>query len=195
MLLPNDKVSFTDFRNVLSVVYPSFIGIFQGANLCSDLKRPFKAIPRGTFLSVLASTVLYSSVFFIAALAAPSSVLREDTELLLRYAWPSPLLGYAGTMAVGLISALSCFGAALLLSLLLSAAHAVAAIVCVSHVCANCAGVWGRLADKAGRFASSLRLQPTHTHTRTHTHTPHIKTQRSPPASCSPWPRTGRSGS
>lgn len=32
MLLPG-KVTFNDFRNVLSVVYPSFIGIFQGANL------------------------------------------------------------------------------------------------------------------------------------------------------------------
>lgn len=33
MMLPNDKVTFGEFRNVLSVVYPSFIGIFQGANL------------------------------------------------------------------------------------------------------------------------------------------------------------------
>lgn len=78
---------------------------------CSELKHPFRSIPRGTFGSLAASCVLYTLVFLIAAVSAPASVLREDTEVLLRYAWPSPLFGYAGTMAVGLISALSCFGA------------------------------------------------------------------------------------
>lgn len=112
LMLPNHHtVSYKEFRSVLSVVYPSFIGIFQGSNLCSELKNPFQAIPRGTFGSLAASCVLYTLVFIVAAVAAPASVLREDTEVLLRYAWPSPLFGYAGTMAVGLISALSCFGA------------------------------------------------------------------------------------
>lgn len=116
LLLPDHHtVSYKEFRNVLSVVYPSFIGIFQGSNLCSELKNPFQAIPRGTFGSLAASCVLYTLVFVVTAVTAPGAVLRDDTEVLLRYAWPSPLFGYAGTMAVGLISALSCFGASLLL--------------------------------------------------------------------------------
>lgn len=109
-------------------------------------------------------------------MAAPSSILREDTEVLLRYAWPSPLLGYAGTMAVGLISALSCFEVS---PRILQSLAEDRAIRVLSDWELNKVGVWGLgvLGDASILHLLSRPHPITHSHIHTYTR---IQTQTSP---------------
>ncbi|KAM4747699.1 solute carrier family 12 member 1 isoform 2-T2 [Rhinophrynus dorsalis] len=70
-----------DFRNgegffsVFAIFFPAATGILAGANISGDLEDPQGAIPKGTMLAILITTIAYLGV----AICAAASVVRDAT--------------------------------------------------------------------------------------------------------------------
>lgn len=62
-----------DFFKVFAVFFPAATGILAGANISGDLKDPQKAIPKGTLLAILITTMSY----ILIAVFAGCTVLRD----------------------------------------------------------------------------------------------------------------------
>eukprot|EP01134_Creolimax_fragrantissima_P001336 CFRG1336T1 len=112
------------FFSVFAIFFPAATGILAGANMSGDLKDAQKAIPKGTFLAILISSVVYMVMAWFcgftvqrqvideeASNAANSTVYGTDYGLLFSYdvvamvsIW-SPLV-YAGIFSATLSSAL-----------------------------------------------------------------------------------------
>ncbi|XP_009938549.1 solute carrier family 12 member 1 isoform X1 [Opisthocomus hoazin] len=63
------------FFSVFAIFFPAATGILAGANISGDLKDPQGAIPKGTMLAILITTVVYVAV----AICAASCVVRDAT--------------------------------------------------------------------------------------------------------------------
>ncbi|XP_074110335.1 sodium chloride cotransporter 69 [Cotesia typhae] len=62
-----------NFFSVLAIFFPAATGILAGANISGDLKDPQKAIPKGTILAILLTTISY----LLMAAMVGGSVLRQ----------------------------------------------------------------------------------------------------------------------
>ncbi|XP_068128614.1 solute carrier family 12 member 1 [Hyperolius riggenbachi] len=63
------------FFSVFAIFFPAATGILAGANISGDLKDPQGAIPKGTMLAILITTIAYLGV----AICAAASVVRDAT--------------------------------------------------------------------------------------------------------------------
>ncbi|XP_010217436.1 PREDICTED: solute carrier family 12 member 1 isoform X2 [Tinamus guttatus] len=63
------------FFSVFAIFFPAATGILAGANISGDLEDPQGAIPKGTMLAILITTVAYIGV----AVCAASCVVRDAT--------------------------------------------------------------------------------------------------------------------
>uniref|UniRef100_A0A8B9P9S4 Solute carrier family 12 member 1 n=1 Tax=Apteryx owenii TaxID=8824 RepID=A0A8B9P9S4_APTOW len=63
------------FFSVFAIFFPAATGILAGANISGDLEDPQGAIPKGTMLAILITTVAYIGV----AICAASCVVRDAT--------------------------------------------------------------------------------------------------------------------
>lgn len=96
-------------KTILTLIYPTFIGIFQGANKVAELKDSYRSVPRGAFFSVLTSGVFYTLLFCTLAAATTKQNLQDEGKyVLLVLAFPSKWVSVIGTILIGLGSALSC---------------------------------------------------------------------------------------
>ncbi|XP_035736946.1 bumetanide-sensitive sodium-(potassium)-chloride cotransporter-like isoform X3 [Vespa mandarinia] len=62
-----------DFFSVLAIFFPAATGILAGANISGDLKDPQSAIPKGTLLAILLTTLSY----ILMAIMVGGSVMRD----------------------------------------------------------------------------------------------------------------------
>lgn len=67
-----------NFFSVFAIFFPAATGILAGVNISGDLKNAQKAIPKGTLLAILFSTLIY----LILAWLAGSCVTREATGIV-----------------------------------------------------------------------------------------------------------------
>ncbi|KAK3600460.1 hypothetical protein CHS0354_013016 [Potamilus streckersoni] len=61
------------FFSVFAIFFPSATGILAGANMSGDLKDPQKAIPKGTFLAILITSLVYLAIIWTSG----GCLLRE----------------------------------------------------------------------------------------------------------------------
>lgn len=64
-----------NFFSVFAIFFPAATGILAGANISGDLKDPQSAIPKGTLLAILITTISY----VLMAIVAGFTVLRDAT--------------------------------------------------------------------------------------------------------------------
>ncbi|XP_006008712.1 solute carrier family 12 member 2 [Latimeria chalumnae] len=64
-----------DFFSVFAIFFPAATGILAGANISGDLADPQLAIPRGTLLAIVITTIVYMG----AAVSVGSCVVRDAT--------------------------------------------------------------------------------------------------------------------
>jgi len=109
-LLRENLVPSSDhgFWIVFAVFFPAVTGFAQGASMSGDLKNPGRSLPRGTFLAVGVSLVIYVAAAVVFAAALPGGTLVGDYGAMRRVA-PLPALVDAGLIAATLSSALASF--------------------------------------------------------------------------------------
>ncbi|XP_060071216.1 solute carrier family 12 member 3-like [Ylistrum balloti] len=61
------------FFTVFSIFFPAATGILAGANISGDLKNPQSAIPKGTFLAIFLTSLVYLAMLWCAG----SCILRD----------------------------------------------------------------------------------------------------------------------
>lgn len=96
------------FWVVFAIFFPAVTGFTQGVSMSGDLKDPGRSIPRGTFLAVGISILVYFSVAILFAGILPEDVLRGDNTAMKRIARFGPLVD-AGVIAATLSSAMASF--------------------------------------------------------------------------------------
>ncbi|CAG9856533.1 unnamed protein product [Phyllotreta striolata] len=76
-----------DFFGVFAIFFPAATGILAGANISGDLKDPQVAIPKGTILAILLTSLSY----ILMAIVAGFTVMRDATGNVADYvngSWP-----------------------------------------------------------------------------------------------------------
>ncbi|XP_031440611.1 solute carrier family 12 member 3-like [Clupea harengus] len=74
-LLPDKRSGSGVFFDNFAIFFPSAIGILSGANISGDLKDPEHAIPKGTLLAILLTTISYLAI----SATVGSCVIRDAT--------------------------------------------------------------------------------------------------------------------
>ncbi|KPM08221.1 amino acid permease-like protein 3 [Sarcoptes scabiei] len=125
----------SNLAEIFSVFFPSVIGIFAGASMSGDLRDPNAAIPKGTFLAIITTSLVYAIlVIFLGSTILPfasgdfeemlnltnpldlscyrqnncSFGLVNDYQTVALSSWYEPLI-YAGIYAATLSSALGSY--------------------------------------------------------------------------------------
>lgn len=108
------------FWIIFAVFFPAVTGFTQGVSMSGDLRDPAKSLPRGTFLAVLISTIVYLGAAVLLAATVPLDVLASDYGAMRRVA-VAPWLIEVGVVSATLSSAMaSCLGAPRILQSLAS---------------------------------------------------------------------------
>lgn len=104
----NLKPHYADSQSLFTIFalfFPAVTGIMAGANMSGDLKDPSRAIPNGTFLSILVTGIIYALMALVLAGCRTSEVLIGDRMVVGDIAvWPALIT--AGVFAATLSSAL-----------------------------------------------------------------------------------------
>lgn len=109
----NEGPSFTTevgFWTTFAIFFPMAAGISSGANLSGDLERPARAIPVGTLLAILFTTVVFAVELVLLAGTTPRGHLQAEPFAALRemsIAGPLVVLGmFAASLSTALGSLL-----------------------------------------------------------------------------------------
>lgn len=65
------------FFSVFGVFFPAATGIMAGANISGDLKDPSSAIPKGTLLAILVTSIIYLGTLWMTG----TTTVRDATGL------------------------------------------------------------------------------------------------------------------
>lgn len=97
-----------DWLIVFGVFFPACTGISAGSSISGDLKDPQEAIPKGTFLSIALTTVIYVTMgILMCACFTPEGLRNIETQIDAIDISVLPPLMYLGMFAAALSSALA----------------------------------------------------------------------------------------
>lgn len=96
------------FWVVFAIFFPAVTGFTQGVSMSGDLRDPGKSLPRGTFIAVGLSLVVYVTVAILLAANAVPAALIDDTGVMRSVSAVGVLID-AGVIAATLSSAMASF--------------------------------------------------------------------------------------
>ncbi|KAL7749097.1 hypothetical protein RI367_005502 [Sorochytrium milnesiophthora] len=97
-----------EFREVISLLFPCFVGVYSGVNNAMHLRNPYKAIPWGALGAIAISATLYTSLFLLTGSVIDRKLLLANPTVVPEIALPTPYLTIIGLFLVGQGSALHC---------------------------------------------------------------------------------------
>jgi len=101
-------VSGLPFWVLFAIFFPAVTGFTQGVSMSGDLKDPGQSLPRGTFLAVGFSIMVYLSVIILFSGVLSNQELAEDYQAMQRVARYGFLID-GGVVAATLSSAMASF--------------------------------------------------------------------------------------
>ena len=107
-LFPDPDVTDISFWPLFAIFFPAVTGFTQGVSMSGDLKDASRSLPRGTFLAVGLSTVVYAAAIVMFAASRPLTDLAAGYEAMGEVASVPWLIG-AGVLSATLSSALASF--------------------------------------------------------------------------------------
>ncbi len=97
-----------NFWMLFALFFPAVTGFTQGVSMSGDLRDPGKSLPRGTFLAVGVSILVYLSVALVFAGALPNDLMTSDYGAMQRVSRWRVFID-AGVIAATLSSAMASF--------------------------------------------------------------------------------------
>ena len=96
------------FWVIFAIFFPAVTGFTQGVSMSGDLKDAGKSLPRGTFMAVGVSIVVYFMAAIVFAATLPVSTLMNEYDAMKQVSAAAFLIG-AGVIAATLSSAMASF--------------------------------------------------------------------------------------
>ncbi len=96
------------FWALFAIFFPAVTGFTQGVSMSGDLKDPGKSLPRGTFMAVGVSILVYFLAAVVFAATLPAEIMAGDYGAMNRVAYFGALIT-AGVIAATLSSAMASF--------------------------------------------------------------------------------------
>ncbi|KAK6529816.1 hypothetical protein TWF281_008975 [Arthrobotrys megalospora] len=93
------------FQSLFGILFPATGGIFAGASMSGDLRKPNKSIPKGTLHGLLITFITYTFVIFAMASSIKRTALYSNLNII-QDVNASALLIFAGEFATSFFSAL-----------------------------------------------------------------------------------------
>ncbi|MBF0229085.1 MAG: amino acid permease [Desulfamplus sp.] len=93
------------FFTVFALFFPAVTGIMAGVNMSGDLKEPSRSIPKGTFMAIGFTAIIYITIAILLAASKSRPALLSSTFVIKDIAWSGTLI-YAGVISATLSSAL-----------------------------------------------------------------------------------------
>lgn len=94
-----------NFQDMFGIFFPATSGIFAGASMSGDLRKPSKSIPKGTLWGLLSTFVLYVLVILSLGATVSRQLLHKDVDII-RSTNLSGYLILMGEFSTSLFSAL-----------------------------------------------------------------------------------------
>lgn len=73
---------YETFNDLFGIFFPATAGIFAGAGMSSELRKPSKSIPKGTLWGLLLTFVCYSLVIISLGCSVPKKSLHKDVQII-----------------------------------------------------------------------------------------------------------------
>ncbi|CCH40562.1 putative transporter [Wickerhamomyces ciferrii] len=70
------------FNDLFGIFFPATAGIFAGASMSGDLRKPSKSIPKGTLWGLLLTFICYGLVILSLGAAVPRELLHRDIQII-----------------------------------------------------------------------------------------------------------------
>lgn len=70
------------FHDLFGIFFPATAGIFAGASMSGDLRKPSKSIPKGTLWGLLLTFCMYSLVIVSLGASVPRKLLHKDVQVV-----------------------------------------------------------------------------------------------------------------
>ncbi|CCE82071.1 Piso0_002767 [Millerozyma farinosa CBS 7064] len=114
--VPDADAETDNFQSLFGILFSATAGIFAGASMSGELKRPSKSIPSGTLYGLLVSFTLYSLVIISLGCSVPREILCRDINIIQTISLQGIII-IVGELATSLFSVImGLVGAATLLS-------------------------------------------------------------------------------
>lgn len=92
-----------NFNDLFGIFFPATAGIFAGASMSGDLRKPSKSIPKGTIWGLVLTFVCYALVILALGASVPRELLRKDITIIQDVNLSAGLI-FIGELATSLFS-------------------------------------------------------------------------------------------
>lgn len=92
-----------NFNDLFGIFFPATAGIFAGAGMSSELRKPSKSIPKGTLWGLLLTFCCYSIVLLSMSFTIPRESLHKDVQIIQTVS-QIPIIIFLGEISTSLFS-------------------------------------------------------------------------------------------